>query len=104
MTQRRADARGYREHGGDAGHDRDVERAKTLRTVFDLLADCSSHGEHARIAARHNGDARTSHCIIERRGRARSLFTIIGCVTHLARTRRNALKISSVAVEHVGIF
>ncbi len=56
MAERRADAGGDREHGGDAGHDGDVDGAPFGRAGLDRLADGRRHGEDAGIAAGDDGD------------------------------------------------
>ena len=56
MAERRADARGDRQHRGDAGHDGQLDVAPFRRAGLDRLADCRRHGEHAGIAAGNHGD------------------------------------------------
>ena len=56
MAERRADPCRHRKHRGDAGDDRDVERAPGRGTSLDLLANRRRHGEHAGISSRDHGD------------------------------------------------
>ena len=56
VAERRAGAGRDREHGGDARHDGDVERAPGLRPALHRLQHRGRHGEHAGVAARDDGD------------------------------------------------
>ena len=67
MPERRADPGRDGQHGGDAGHDGQVDRAPFGRSGLDRLADRRRHGEDAGIAA---GDDRDL-CALRRPFRAR---------------------------------
>ena len=104
MTERRADAGRDGEHRGDARHDRDVEIAPGRLAAVDLLADRGGHGEHARIAAGHQGDLRALRRVAQRRRSAAALLAVVGGVARLARPRRHAIEIGAIAIERVGGF
>ncbi|OWK21576.1 hypothetical protein AJ88_17500 [Mesorhizobium amorphae CCBAU 01583] len=65
MAERRADTGGNREHGGDAGHDGDVDSAPFGRAGLDRLADSRRHGEDTGIAAGNDGDSWPSAALIK---------------------------------------
>ena len=101
VAEWRADARSDGEHRGNARYDLDVERAPARRSGFDLLAHGRGHGEHSRIAAGNDRDARPLRGVIERRGRARAFLAVVGSVAALPGARRHAVEIRHVAVERI---
>ena len=103
MAERRPDPRRHREHRGDAGDDRNVERAPGRGTSLDLLAHRRRHGEHAGISARDHGDpgpaCRRRECVPG----ARRLLTIVRRTAGLAGPDRHPIEIGAIAVDGVGI-
>ena len=102
MPKRRAGPRRDREHGGDAGHDGDVERAPGWRARLRSASQHRSrHGEHAGIAARDDGDLRAARGMAQSGLGARGFLAIVGGVSRLALPRRHAVEIGPIAVKRL---
>jgi hypothetical protein len=92
------------EHGGDAGHDDDIERPPGVRAGFDRLQHRGRHGEHAGVAARDDGDI-CPCCRVAQRGLgARAFLAVVGTMTRLAFPHWNPVEIGCVAVKRLGGF
>ena len=101
MAERRAGASRDRQHGGDARHNGDVERAPGLRPGLDRLQHRSRHGEHAGIAARDDGDVGAAGGMAQRRLGARALLAVVGPMPCLACSHRNAIEIRPITVKRL---
>ena len=77
VAERRAGAGRDREHGGDARHDGDVERAPGMRAALHRLQHRGGHGEHAGVAARDDGDVGAIGGMAQRSLSARAFLAIV---------------------------
>ena len=103
MSKRSADVRGDGKHRGDAGHDRDIERAPGFRACIDFLAHSGSHRKHAGIAARHDGDAGAFGGMSQRRSGACAFLAVVrGVAASDPAARCDAIEIGAVAVKRIG--
>ena len=102
VAERRAGAGRDREHGGDARHDGDVERAPGMRPALHRLQHRGGHGEHAGVAARDDGDVGALGGMAQRGLSARAFLAIVGRMPRLVRPHRHAIEIRRIAVKRVG--
>ena len=86
-AQRRAHLGRRRQHRGDAGLDSDVEVAPRRIARLHRLEHRRRHGEHAGIAARHDGDLAAGSGKRQRKPRAIELDAIVRSVAALVVAR-----------------
>src|SRR5690606_37581831 len=103
VAKRRPDTRCNGQHGGNSGHDGQVQGAPFLWSALDGLAYGGRHGEHAGIAPRDDSDAVSCRSLFQRLLGTRQLLAVVGGYGVLVTTEGESVDIGLVAIEELRI-